>query len=78
MIKRGEYKGKWYAEIFQSERYVGTRTLSVHEFTSECDMEDFIQQYNMKHLDFDHTPAIYTMAQWASTYVIQDHLRVRH
>ncbi len=70
------YKGKWYAEIFESEQFVGIKTLEIKEFNTKEEQQSFINEYNMTHLDFDlPTPQIYTMAREANYYVVLDYLR---
>lgn len=71
----GEHLGKFYAEVFRSHRFHSTTLLEVREFSSREQMEKFIFEYNMEHLNFDITPEIYTMAQEASWYTIIDHIK---
>lgn len=74
-VMRGIYKGKWYAEVFESERYIGTRTISIHEFHTEESMEEFIYQYNSVSLSADGAvPAVYRMAQTAYDREIREYL----
>lgn len=69
-----KYQGKWYAETFSSERYVGVEKLSLEAFETEEDMYDFIESYNAEHLHFidGPTPDKYKMAQSATMYTILD------
>lgn len=69
---RGEYKGKWYARVFESTRFVGTKTLDVVEFNTKEEMESFILDYNTCLLEHEGiTPETYKMAEWASIYDIR-------
>lgn len=43
---RGEHQGKWYAEVYESTRHVGTETLSVHQFDTREERDEFIIDYN--------------------------------
>lgn len=71
-----QYNGMWYAEIIESERHVGTRTISVHEFDSEDERDAFIIDFNTNNLpDIDYIPAVYQLAQWADYRVIKEYLR---
>lgn len=71
------YNGMWYAEIIESERYVGTRTISVHEFDSEEERDAYIIDFNTNNLPdiYHQTPAVYQLAQWADHRVIKEYLR---
>lgn len=76
---RGCYQGKWYAEVYESTRHVGIETLSVHQFDTQRDRDDFIIEYNQ--ILFTHgnkTPRVYTMATEPSIYVIHDFLRGKY
>lgn len=76
---RGFHQGKWYAEVYESTRHVGTETLSVHQFDTREERDAFITDYNQ--ILFTHgnqTPRVYTMATEPSTYVIYDFLRGKY
>lgn len=76
---RGFHQGKWYAEIYESTRHVGIKTLSVHQFDTEKERDDFVNEYNQ--ILFTHgnvTPRVYTMATEPSTYVIYDFLKGKY
>lgn len=76
---RGLHQGKWYAEVYESTRHVGTETLSVHQFDTREERDEFIIDYNQ--ILFTHgnkTPRVYTMATEPSIYVIHDFLRGKY
>lgn len=71
---RGEYQGKWYAEIIESKRFLGAETISIHRFDTQKERDEFICEQNSWLLDFESTPATYRMAKDASIYNIYDHI----
>jgi hypothetical protein len=71
--QRGFYKGKWYAEIYESTRNLGIQILSVHEFSTAKERDDFISEYNQILLTHGGTtPEVYTIATEPTTYVVSD------
>lgn len=64
----------FYAEVFESTRFKGTRLLEFREFTSEAERDKFITDYNQILFETceDGTPEVYTMAQTGSYYNIMD------
>lgn len=73
---RGFLLGKWYAEVMESTRFVGQKTISVHEFTTETERDAFVNDYNQVLLSHNGiTPDTYRMATEPSRYLIQDFLR---
>lgn len=76
---RGFHQGKWYAEVYESTRHVGTETISIHEFDTEKEKDAFITEYNQ--ILFTHgniTPRVYRMATEPSTYVMHDYLQGKY
>lgn len=72
----GFHQGIWYAEVYESTRHVGTETISVHQFGTRKERDDFVNEYNQ--ILFTHgnkTPRVYRMAKEPSIYVIHDYLR---
>lgn len=76
---RGFYRGKWYAEVYESTRHVGIETLSVHEFVTREDRDGFITDYNQILLTHGGiTPRVYTIATEPNTYVMHEYLRGKY
>lgn len=75
---RGEHLGKWYAEVYQSTRWVGIETLSVHQFDTEKERDAFITDYNQILFTHQGVPAVYTIATEPTTYVIYDYLKGKY
>lgn len=72
---RGFHLGKWYAEVYESTRFVGIETISVHEFATEKERDAFVMDYNMILLTHKGTPSVYRMATEPNRYVINDFLK---
>ena len=76
---RGFHQGKWYAEVYESTRHVGIKTLSVDQFDTEKERDKFITDYNQ--ILFTHggiVPRVYTMATEPSIYLINDFLKGKY
>lgn len=65
----------FYAEVFESTRFKGTRLLEFREFTSEVERDKFIDDYNQILFEscIGGTPEVYTMAQTGGYYNILDY-----
>lgn len=76
---RGYHLGKWYAEVYESTRWVGVETISVHQFDTREGRDAFVTEYNQ--ILFTHgnsTPRVYTIATEPSLYVIHEFLRGKY
>lgn len=67
----------FYAEVFESTRFKGTRLLEMYVFPTEKERDSFINSYNDEHLGLldGAVPEVYTMAQTGSYYNILDYKR---